>query len=122
GDFEVFPGSVIRKLAGSEEVFAHNETFFALAVDMTGPVDIGAMSDAFDALLASHPIFAGRLERADDGRHHIVADDLLPPGIWLAGGPGSQTAIAGMQLDQNQSLMNLRLKGDGDRSELTLYV
>ena len=118
----MFPGSVIRKLAGSEEVFAHNETFFALAVDMTGPVDIGAMSDAFDALLASHPIFAGRLERADDGRHHIVADDLLHPGIWLAGGPGSQTAIAGMQLDQNQSLMNLRLKGDGDRSELTLYV
>ncbi|MGB9226186.1 phthiocerol/phthiodiolone dimycocerosyl transferase family protein [Mycobacterium sp.] len=126
----MFPGSVIRKLARSEEVFAHNETFFALGVDLIGPVDIGAMSDAFDALLQSHPIFAGRLERAADGRHQIVADDLLHPGIWLVGGattPASgasagSTASAAMQLDQNQSLLNLRLKLDSDRSELTLYV
>ena len=34
----MFPGSVIRKLARTEEVFAHNETFFALAVDLIGPV------------------------------------------------------------------------------------
>jgi hypothetical protein len=121
----VFPGSVIRKLARSEEVFAHNEMFFALAVDLIGPVDVGAMSDAFDALLQSHPIFAGRLEKASDGRHQIVADDLLHPGIWLVGGPSTaaSTASAAMQLDQYQSLLNLRLKlGDGDRSELTLYV
>ena len=112
----MFPGSVIRKLARSEEVFAHNETFFALGVDIIGPVDVGAMSDAFDALLQSHPIFAGRLERASDGRHQIVADDLLHPGIWLAP----------MQLDQNQSLLNLLLKigpdRSKDRSKLTLYV
>ncbi len=79
----MFPGTVIRKLAGSEEVFAHNETFFALGVDMAGPVDISAMSEAFDALLQAHPIFAGRLELSADGRHQIVADDLLHPGIWL---------------------------------------
>jgi phenolphthiocerol/phthiocerol/phthiodiolone dimycocerosyl transferase len=113
----VFPGSVIRKLAGSEEVFAHNETFFALAVEMIGAVDVGAMADAFDALLASHPVFAGRLERSADGRHQIVADDLLHPGIWVG-----SAAPAGGRLDQNQSLLNLRLDTDGDRSELTLYA
>ncbi|HET7074736.1 MAG TPA: acyltransferase, partial [Mycobacterium sp.] len=116
----MFPGTVIRKLAGSEEVFAHNETFFALGVDMTGPVDISAMSEAFDALLQAHPIFAGCLAPSADGRHQIVADDLLHPGIWLVGSSGSSTAA--MQLDQNQSLLNLRLKVDGERSELTLYA
>jgi len=116
----VFPGTVIRKLAGSEEVFAHNETFFALGVDMAGPVDISAMSEAFDALLQAHPIFSGCLQPSADGRHQIVADDLLHPGIWLVGSSGSSTAA--MQLDQDQSLLNLRLKVDGERSELTLYA
>ena len=85
------------------------------------------MSDAFDALLQSHPIFAGHLEQADDGRHQIVAEDLLHPGIWVVeddnnSPDGSQSATAGMQLDQSQSLLNLRLKLSGGRAELTLYA
>jgi hypothetical protein len=118
----VFPGSVIRKLARSEEVFATNETYFALAVQISGPVDIDAMSDAFDALLQSHPIFAGHLEQADDGRHQIVAEDLLHPGIWVVDDNMSDSVVAGIQLDQSQSLLNLRLKLDGGRTELTLYA
>jgi phenolphthiocerol/phthiocerol/phthiodiolone dimycocerosyl transferase len=116
----MFHGSVFRKLAPSEEVFAHNQTFIALAVDLTGRVDVGAMSEAFDALLRSHPIFAGHLEPFGDGRHQIVVDDLLHPGIWLAGTAESPTA--GIQLDQAQTVLNLRLKVDNERCELTLYV
>jgi hypothetical protein len=67
----VFPGSVIRKLTRSEEVFAVNETYFAFTARVNGPVDLDAMSDAFDALLESHPVFTGRLEKADDGRYQI---------------------------------------------------
>jgi phenolphthiocerol/phthiocerol/phthiodiolone dimycocerosyl transferase len=118
----VFPGSVIRKLAHSEEVFAANETYFALTVQISGAVDIDAVSDAFDAVLQSHPIFAGHLEQADDGRHQIVAEDLMHPGIWLVDEHTSEAALAGMQLDQSQSLLNLRLKISGDLSDLTLYA
>ena len=118
----MFPGSVIRKLAHSEEVFAANETYFALTVQISGPVDIEALSDAFDAVLQSHPIFAGHLEKADDGRHQIVAEDLMHTGIWVVDDRTSEAALAGMQLDQNQSLLNLRLKISGDHSELTLYA
>jgi phenolphthiocerol/phthiocerol/phthiodiolone dimycocerosyl transferase len=121
----VFPGSVIRKLAGSEEVFAANETYFALTVQIKGTndpaVDVDAMADAFDALLQAHPIFAGHLEQADDGRHQIVAEDLLHPGIWLAK-DDRPVATGGTQLDQTQSLLNLRLKLSGAQAELTLYV
>jgi hypothetical protein len=118
----VFPGSVIRKLAHSEEVFATNETYFGLTIKIVGDVDIDAMSDAFDALLQVHPIFAGHLEKADDGRHQIVAEDLMHPGIWIVDDRTSESAIAGMRLDQSQSLLNLRLKVGSGRGELTLYA
>jgi phenolphthiocerol/phthiocerol/phthiodiolone dimycocerosyl transferase len=118
----VFPGSVIRKLAHSEEVFAVNETYFALAVQTNDPIDIDAMSDAFDALLQSHPVFAGHLEKGDDGRHQIVAEDLMHPGIWVVDDRTSEAAISGMQLDQSRSLLNLRLKLSDGRTELTLFA
>lgn len=118
----MFSGSVIRKLAHSEEVFAANETYFALTVEISGDVDVDAVSDAFDAVLQSHPIFAGHLEKADNGRHLIVAEDLMHPGIWVVDDRTSESALAGMQLDQSQSLLNLRLKLGGELSELTLYA
>jgi phenolphthiocerol/phthiocerol/phthiodiolone dimycocerosyl transferase len=123
----VFPGAVIRKLTRSEEVFAANETYFAFTVHINGPVDIDAMSDAFDALLQSHPIFGGHLEKADDGRYQIVAEDLLHPGIWVVDGDSSADSStgsksAGIQLDQSQSLLNLQLKLSGGRTEVTLFT
>ncbi|BBZ48741.1 acyltransferase [Mycobacterium heidelbergense] len=118
----MFPGSVIRKLAHSEEVFATNETYFGLTIKVIGDVDVDAMSDAFDALLQVHPIFAGHLERADDGRHQIVAEDLMHPGMWLIDDRTPESAIAGMRLDQSQSLLNLRLEAGGGQGKLTLYA
>jgi phenolphthiocerol/phthiocerol/phthiodiolone dimycocerosyl transferase len=118
----VFPGSVIRKLSHNEEVFAASETYFALTVHVKGPVDIEAFSDAFDAILQAHPIFTGHLEKADDGRHQIVAEDLMHSGIWVIDDRTSESAISAMQLDQTRSLLNLRLKLDSEQSELTLYA
>jgi phenolphthiocerol/phthiocerol/phthiodiolone dimycocerosyl transferase len=120
----VFPGAVIRKLTRSEEVFAVNETYFAFTAHVNGPVDIDAMSEAFDALLQAHPVFTGHLEKANDGRYQIIAEDLLHPGIWLVDDDTDLGAskTAGMKLDQNQTLMNLRLQQSGGRTEVTLYT
>jgi phenolphthiocerol/phthiocerol/phthiodiolone dimycocerosyl transferase len=119
----VFPTSVIRKLAHSEEVFAKNETFFGLTVHTRGPVDVECMSAAFDTLLEAHPVLTGRLERDSEGWHHIVAEDLLHPGIWLVSGDsGSPQAATRMKLDQGVSLVNLLLRLDEDRAAVTLYV
>lgn len=119
----MFPGSVIRKLTRSEEVFAVNETYFAFTAHVHGLVDLDAMSDAFDALLESHPVFTGRLEQTEDGRYQIVAEDLMHPGIWVINSDTPDTAdTAGMRLDQRQTLLNLRLKYSGGRTELTLYT
>ena len=119
----MFPASEIRKLASSEEMFAQSQTFFGSTAQLNGPVDIDAMSVAFDTLLQAHPVLGGHLERGPDGAHHIVVDDLLHPGIWVvhdADTPSSGTAR--MRLEQSVSLANLRLKLTDGRAELTLYT
>ena len=119
----VFPTSVIRKLAPSEEWYAQSKTFSAITLHLSGPFDTDAMSVAFDALLQSHPVLAGHLEKGSDGRHQIVADDLLHPGIWIVGGSNSATAeTLGIQLDPSESLINLMVKSANGQSELTLCV
>ena len=77
----MFPSSVIRKLTRSEEMYAETHCFVGLGAHVKGPIDIDALSAAFDALLEAHPVLGGRLERGPDGRHQIVVDDLIHPGI-----------------------------------------
>jgi hypothetical protein len=115
----MFPTSVIRKLAPSEEMFAQSQTFFGGTVHLSGPVDVDAMSLAFDTLLRAHPVFAGHLEKGPDGLHHIAVDELLHQGIWVVDreGPSSR-----MRLDQGAALANLALKVADGGAELTLYT
>jgi hypothetical protein len=119
----MFPASVVRKLARSEEMFAQSQTFIGGAVQLSGPVDVDAMSVAFDTLLQAHPVLAGHLEKGSDGLHQIVFDDFLHPGIWVvdaARTPSMDTAR--MRLDQSVSLANLRLRIAEGRTGLTLYT
>lgn len=121
----MFAGSVIRKLTRSEEVFAVNETYFAFTARISGPVDVDAMSDAFDALLECHPVFTGHLEKAPDGRYQVVVEDLMHPGIWVVADDadfGGTLETFGLQLDQSRTLMNLLLRLGDRRAAVTLYT
>ncbi len=117
-----FPTTVIRKLARSEEGFAQTKTFHGVTLSLAGPVDADAMSVAFDTLLQAHPVLAGHLELGPDGRHQIVTDDLLHPGIWVVeDDDGPSPGSGGMRLDQRVTLVNLLLKTGARQSELTLF-
>ena len=117
----VFPTSVIRKLAPSEEWYAQSVTFGAIALQLSGPVDTDAMSVAFDALLDSHLVLAGHLEKGPDGRHQIVTDDLLHPGILIVGGDNrASSETSRIELDPSVSLVNLMVKPADGRAELIL--
>jgi phenolphthiocerol/phthiocerol/phthiodiolone dimycocerosyl transferase len=119
----VFGASAIRYLSLSEEVYAQGKNFIGLTIRLRGPVHPAAMSRAFDTLLQAHPVLAGHLERDADGRHQIVVDDYLHPGIWVEE-IGQDTEDTGAQQlpDQSVALVNLRLRRGDDRSELTLYT
>jgi hypothetical protein len=120
-----FPTSVVRPLSRSEEMFADMHNYMGLATHVTGPVDVDAVSDAFDALLQAHPILNAHLERRSDGRHQFVVDDLLHPGIEvLESAEGSSTAVTDVRspLDQYASLINLSVRRTDRGAELCLRV
>ncbi|BBX72822.1 phthiocerol/phthiodiolone dimycocerosyl transferase [Mycobacterium shinjukuense] len=116
----MFGGSVIRKLSHSEEVFAKYEVFTSMTVRLHGGVDVDALSDAFDALVAAHPVLASHLEPSPDGGWFLVADDLLHSGICVV--DGNNATPAGIRLDQTASLLNLRLTLGEQTSALTVYL
>jgi phenolphthiocerol/phthiocerol/phthiodiolone dimycocerosyl transferase len=118
----VFPSSVIRKLANSEEMLAETHNFVGLAAHVKGPVDIDALSAAYDALLEARPVLTARLERGPDGRHQIVADDLLPAGIEVVEVDGPDADGPPPHFDQSESLVHLRVTIRDGQAHPTLYV
>jgi len=119
----MFGSSPIRYLSHSEEIFAQGKNFIGFTVRLRGQIDRVAMTKAFDTLLQAYPVLAGHLEPAADGRHQIVVDDYLHPGIWVepiadgADDPGTRRMP-----DQSEALVSLRVRLGDDRSELTLYT
>ncbi|MCV7230129.1 phthiocerol/phthiodiolone dimycocerosyl transferase family protein [Mycolicibacterium komossense] len=115
----MFGALPIRYLSRTEEIFAQGRNFIGITLRLGGRIDVSALSEAFDTLLQAHPVLAGQLEPAADGRHQIVVDDYLHPGIWLE---KEDPAAAERMPDQSVALVNLRVKLGDERSEVTLYT
>ncbi|HEU4360006.1 MAG TPA: acyltransferase [Mycobacterium sp.] len=118
----MFPTSVIRKLALSEEMLAETHNFVGLAAHVTGPVDLDLLSDAYAALLEAHPILTGHLELLSDGRHQFVTDDLMPAGIEVVELDGPDAEEPALYFDQTESLVHLRVTVRDGQAQPTLYV
>lgn len=118
----MFPSSAIRKLARSEEMFAETQNFCGLAAHVAGPLDLDALSEAFDLLLEAHPALAGHLEKGADGRYEIVLDDLVPPGIEVIELSGPDAEPPAPVFDQGASLIHLRVVVRDGQPQPTLYI
>jgi phenolphthiocerol/phthiocerol/phthiodiolone dimycocerosyl transferase len=118
----MYPASVIRKLANSEEMLAETHHFVGLAAHVNGPIDVDALSEAFDTLLEAHPVLTARLERGTDGRHELVTDDLLHPGIEVVELDDPDSEAPPPHFDQSESLIYLRLFIRDGQARPTLYV
>ncbi|HEX2214322.1 MAG TPA: acyltransferase, partial [Mycobacterium sp.] len=117
----MFPSSGIRKLARSEEMFAETHNFVGLGAHVRGPLDVEALSDAFDTLLTAHPVLGGHLEPTPDGRWDIVLDDLMHPGMEVVELTGDAPAPP-MLFDQTASLVHLRVIIRDGVAQPTLYI
>lgn len=115
----MFGSTPIRYLSPSEEFYAKAESFISLTVTLRGPVDPGAMAEAFETLLRAHPAHAGHLERVADGRHQIMVDEYEHEGMWLEKFGDTSTERLPKQ---SEALINLRLGLGEERSELTLFT
>jgi hypothetical protein len=115
----VFGSTPIRYLSPSEEFYAKSESFISLTVTLRGPVDVGAMAEAFEMLLRAHPAHAGHLERGADGRHQLMVGEFEHEGMWLE--KIGDTATERLP-NQSEAMVNVRLGLGEERSELTLYT
>ena len=118
----MFPSSVLRKLARSEEMFAETHNFVGLGAHVEGTIDVDAMSDAFDALLQAHPALAGHLDQDTDGRYQIVVDDLVHPGIEVVELDDPVAGPPPLYFDQSSSLVHFRLTIRDGQAQPTLYI
>lgn len=117
----MFASSSIRKLARSEEMFAETQNFVGLAAHVDGPIDVDALSTAFDALLEAHPVLSGHLEQDAEGRYEIVVDDLMHEGIDVIELDGDEPAPP-MIFDQSSSLIHLRVTIRDGQPQPTVYI
>jgi hypothetical protein len=101
-------------------VETHN--FVGLGAQLDGPVDVDALSDAYDALLEAHPILTAHLQPCPDGGHQFVTDDLAPPGIEVIELDDPDAAGPAPHFDQNEALVHLRLTVRGGQVQPMLYV
>lgn len=118
----MFPSSAIRKLARSEEMFAETQNFVGLGAHLDGPIDIDALSEAFDLLLQSHPVLGGHLDKGPDGRYEIVLDDLLHPGIEVIELDGPDAKAPDPLFDQSALLVALRVIVRDGQAQPTFYI
>ena len=118
----MFPSSAIRKLARSEEMFAETQNFVGLGAHLDGPIDIDALSEAFDLLLQSHPVLGGHLDKGPDGRYEIVLDDLLHPGIEVIELDGPDATAPEPLFDQSALLVALRVIVRDGQAQPTFYI
>ena len=103
-------------------MFAETQNFVGLSAHVEGPVDIDAMSEAFDLLLQSHPVLGGHLEKGADGRYEIVLDDLLHPGIEVIELDGPHAQAPEPLFDQSAALVHLRVIVRDGQAQPTFYI
>ena len=118
----MFPSSVIRKLANSEEMLAETENFVGLGADVRGPIDIDVLEAAYEALLETRPYLTTRIERGPDGRHQLVIDDLVPEGIEVVELDDPAAEDPPLYFNQSESLVHLRVTIRDGQAQPTLYV
>ncbi|MFD0364900.1 hypothetical protein ACFQZZ_25975 [Nocardia sp. GCM10030253] len=113
--------SVIRPLAPSEQMFAFGEVFVGYSVRVSGRLDLGALSTAFDAVVRAYPILGARLEAAGTGGHVLVASSGAAPEISVVDGDPEQL-LTGAKFDQSVAVGALCVVRDGDSASVTLVI
>ncbi|MEU4311905.1 hypothetical protein [Nocardia sp. NPDC024068] len=113
--------TVIRPLAPSEQIFAFSEVFVGYCARISGPVDLGALSAAFEALVTAHPILGAQLAPAEPAGHTLVTAG--PPEIVVTVADGDpELLLSGAEPDQRRALGSLHVVRSGADTAVTLLV
>ncbi len=112
--------SVIRPLAPTEAMYAKIGFYAGRSVQVTGPLDIEALTEAFHALQRRYPLFKARI-KATTGGYELVTAPHYAPEIAINTGDLS-APLTGIEFDQQRFLSALSVVNDGARARVTLLT
>ncbi|MGR4878098.1 hypothetical protein ACIPUC_01495 [Streptomyces sp. LARHCF249] len=113
--------TVVRPLAPSEVTFAGAGVYMGYAVQVSGTLDLAALTAAYEALVRAYPVLGARLEPSDDGGFDLVAGTSGAPEISVVDGDPHQL-IRDQKFDQRVVLSHVSVVRDGDTASVTLFT
>ncbi|WP_328395467.1 phthiocerol/phthiodiolone dimycocerosyl transferase family protein [Nocardia sp. NBC_00416] len=113
--------TVIRPLAPSEQIFAFSEVFVGYCARVSGPLDLSALTSAFEALVTAHPMLGAQLAPTEPTGHTLVTSG--PPEIVLTVADGDpEMLLTGAEPDQRRALGTVHVVRSGTTAGVTLLV
>ncbi|MFI9403186.1 hypothetical protein [Nocardia sp. NPDC052316] len=113
--------TAIRPLAPSEQMFAGAEIYVGYAVQVSGRLDLAALSSAYQATVRAYPVLGAGLEPAEGGNHILVSSTGVAPEISVVDGD-PERLLVDPAFDQRLALSALRVVRDGDTASVTLLT
>ncbi|MEY9874667.1 hypothetical protein ABH931_004167 [Streptacidiphilus sp. MAP12-33] len=109
-----------RMLAPSEALHAEPAETVAYTVVVQGPLQVLALSRAFEASCRAHPVFTARLRSGAAGNEIVVADHSVPA-VRVRAASG-EPVPATRRLNHDSDLVGLEVSHAGDRAAVTLLT
>ncbi|WP_280455344.1 phthiocerol/phthiodiolone dimycocerosyl transferase family protein [Nocardia brasiliensis] len=113
--------TVVRPLAPSEQMFAWIGVYVGYAVQVTGRLDLAALSAAYEVVVRTYPVLGARLEPTGDGGYALVAGAGAAPAISVVEGDPDRLLID-QKLDQGETLSAVCVARAGDTASVTLLT
>ncbi|MFB8282201.1 phthiocerol/phthiodiolone dimycocerosyl transferase family protein [Nocardia colli] len=112
--------TVVRPLDPSELMFAGVGAYVGYAVEVSGRLDLAALSAAYAAVVRAYPVFGARLEPTDDGGHVLVTSTATPE-ISVVDDDSGRLLID-QNFDQRVALSAVCVVRAGDTASVTLLT
>ncbi|AFT99346.1 phthiocerol/phthiodiolone dimycocerosyl transferase family protein [Nocardia brasiliensis] len=113
--------TVVRPLAPSEQMFAWIGVYVGYAVQVTGRLDLAALSAAYEAVVRTYPVLGARLEPTGDGGYTLVAGTGAAPAISVVDDDPDRLLID-QKLDQGETLSAVCVTRADDTASVTLLT
>ncbi|MFI6173107.1 hypothetical protein ACIBCN_40455 [Nocardia sp. NPDC051052] len=113
--------TVIRPLAPSERMYASAGVYVGYAVEVSGRLDVAALSAAYEAVVRAYPVLGARLEPAEDGGYVLVGSTGAAPEISVVDDASGRLVID-QKLDQRAALSAVCVVRDGATASVALLT
>ncbi|MFD6161748.1 hypothetical protein ACFWF7_35735 [Nocardia sp. NPDC060256] len=113
--------TVVRPLAPSEQMYAAAGVYVGYAVQVSGRLDLAALSAAYEAVVRAFPVLGARLEPSGEGGFLLMSSTGAAPEISVVDDDSGRLVID-QKFDQRVALSAVCVVRDRDTASVTLLT